>query len=136
MVCLYCGGELAVINSRHQKKSNHVWRRRQCSKCLAKFTSYESIDMSATFAVKQSSGKLSPFSKEKIFTEVLLALQDRPKCYQEAAALTETVIAKLVKSRAEPVLSTSQISTVAAETLKRFDKRAYLRFQAEHPSLL
>ena len=133
MVCLYCHSKTRVTNSRHQKRSNQVWRRRQCQACRAVFTSHEAIDLSSALLV--GSGRSTPFISDMLFTEVLLALQDRKDCYLAAREVTSTVIRELLKLPDKPRIEPKQISQAAAKVLKRLDKRAYLRYMAEHPSL-
>ena len=134
MVCVYCGSETNVTNSRKQKRNNQVWRRRQCKACHAVFTSHEVLDLSSALMVA-SGGSTKPFMTDMLFTEVLLALQDRKDCYSAAREVTSTVIGQLLKPPAEPVIEAKQISQITAKVLKRLDKRAYLRYLAEHPSL-
>jgi transcriptional regulator NrdR family protein len=78
---------------------------------------------------------VEPFSADKLYTEILLALQDRKDCYSEARELTTTITQKVFKNAQKPLCEAQTISLAAADVLKRFDKRAYLRFTAEHPSL-
>lgn len=134
MVCIYCGGITQVKNSRHQKRNNQIWRRRQCFKCLATFTTHESIDLASNLSV-EINGAPRPFVADKLFTEVLLALQDRKDCYIAAREVTSTVVQKLLKLRGAPVFAASQISLLTAQVLKRLDRRAWLRYISEHPSL-
>ena len=133
MVCLYCHSKTRVTNSRHQKRSNQVWRRRQCQACRAVFTSHEAIDLSSALLV--GSGRSTPFISDMLFAEVMLALQDRKDCYLAAREVTSTVIRELLKLPDKPRIEPKQISQAAAKVLKRLDKRAYLRYMAEHPSL-
>lgn len=133
MKCIYCGGATGVTNSRRQKRSNQVWRRRKCRACGAVFTSHEAIDLSSALAV--DSGRDTPFISDILFTEVLLALQDRKDCYLAAREVTSTVIRELLKLPDVPRVDPKQISQTTAKVLKRLDKRAYLRYVAEHPSL-
>lgn len=134
MVCVYCGGELAVTNSRGQKRSNQVWRRRRCEGCGALFTSHEAIDLSSALMVDYN-GSTRPFMMDMLFTEVLLALQDRKDAYVAAREVTSTVVAHLLKLPGLPMIDAKQISQETAKVLKRLDKRAHLRYLAEHPSL-
>lgn len=134
MVCVYCGGETEVTNSRKQKRSNQVWRRRRCEACSAIFTSHEALDLSSALMVS-SGGSTKPFLVDMLFTEVLLALQDRKDCYVAAREVTSTVISQLFKPPAEAVIEAKQISETTSKVLKRLDRRAYLRYLAEHPSL-
>lgn len=133
MLCIYCEGETSVTNSRKQKRNNQIWRRRKCEACGAVFTSHEAIDLSSALMV--DSGRSAPFVSDIIFTEALLALQDRKDCYLAAREVTSTVIRELLKLPGVPRIEPKQISQATAKVLKRLDKRAYLRYLAEHPSL-
>lgn len=134
MVCLYCGGKTKVFNSRRQRRNNQVWRRRRCLKCLAVFTTQESADLTSTLMVMQN-GVYKPFLSDLLYTEILLALQDRKNCYIEAREITNTVIRHLLKLPSSPLFELSQISAAAAKVLNRFNRRSYLRYAAEHESL-
>lgn len=133
MVCIYCGGETRVTNSRHQKRNNRIWRRRQCLRCKSIFTTKESIDTSSALFVDKNDN-LEPFIEDLLFTEVLLALQDRKDAYTASREVTNTVIKNILKLPEKPVFSPSSISTTTAKVLKSFSRRAYLRYVAEHPS--
>ncbi|MDB5160789.1 MAG: NrdR family transcriptional regulator [Candidatus Saccharibacteria bacterium] len=133
MVCPYCAAKTEVVNSRLQKRSNQVWRRRQCRECKSVFTTHEAIDLSSSLRVS-TNGELKPFISDLLFTEVLLALQDRKDCYTESREVTGTIIQELLKSQASPVFTPKQISEVTAGILKRFNQRAWHRYTAEHPS--
>ncbi|HVO86377.1 MAG TPA: hypothetical protein VMT23_01430 [Candidatus Binatia bacterium] len=134
MVCLYCGSETQVINSRRQKRNNQVWRRRRCQECSALFTTHEAADLTGVIRVR-SNGTLRPYDNNILFTEVLLSLQDRKKCYEEAREITNTVTQKLLLAPDFPLVDTSYISRTAGKVLKSFSKRAWQRFVLEHPSL-
>src|SRR4051794_11213112 len=127
MVCVYCGAKTQVSNSRLQKRSNQVWRRRFCSRCKATFTTHEAVDLSSTLLV-DSTGRVGPFLPDMLFTEVLLALQDRKDCYLAAREVTNTVIKQLLQLPEKPVYKPKQISSAAGAVLKRLDRRAWLRF--------
>jgi transcriptional repressor NrdR len=134
MVCLYCTSVTRVTNSRPQKRNNQIWRRRQCVSCGAIVTTYEGIDLSSLLVVGTGSTP-KPFLVDRLFTEVLLAMQDRKDCYIDAREVTNTIIAKLLKVPGKPVYGPKQISLVTAQVLKRFDRRVWLRYIAEHPSV-
>lgn len=90
--------------------------------------------MGSTLLV-ESDGLPKPFISDLLFTELLLALQDRKDCYMAAREATTTVITRLLRLPEKPLFGPSQISQVAGAVLKKLDKRAYLRYSAEHPSL-
>jgi transcriptional repressor NrdR len=134
MVCIYCGHETSVTNSRLQKRNNQVWRRRQCEACKAIFTTHEAIDLTSALLV-DSRGSAQPFLPDLLFTDVLLALKDRKDTYLAAREVTSTIIQKLLKNPQKPLFLPRTISKTTAEVLKKFDKRAHLRYVSEHPSL-
>ena len=134
MVCVYCAGKTKVINSRHQLRNNQIWRRRQCLQCRTIFTSHEAADLTSTLQVEVR-GLPQPFLADLLFTEILLALQDRKDCYTASREVTATVIRNLLKLPQKPLFKPSDISRTSAEVLKRFNRRAWLRYVAEHPSL-
>jgi transcriptional repressor NrdR len=134
MVCAYCGGETSVVNSRPQKRNNQVWRRRHCLICKAVFTTHESIDLTAAFSVATDAGTV-PFNPYKLFEEIRLSLRDHQKPYEAAQELTTAITQRVLKKAPNGLISPHSISFEAAKLLKRFDKQAYLRYIAEHPSL-
>ncbi|HSX18165.1 MAG TPA: hypothetical protein VLE51_02315 [Candidatus Saccharimonadales bacterium] len=134
MKCVYCGNDTHVINSRLQKRSNQVWRRRQCKACKAVFTTLEGIDLSGTLLVASGASTL-PFLPDKLYTEVLHTLKHRKDSFVAAREITNTVIKELLKLPDKPLFQAQQISQGTAKVLKRFDGQAYLRYVAEHPSL-
>jgi len=83
----------------------------------------------------RSGSSTEPFLPDKLYTEILLALQDRKDAFVAAREVTNTVVKELLKIPEQPLFTPKQISTAAAKVLGRFDKRARLRFVAEHPSL-
>lgn len=133
MVCIYCGSQTRVINSRLQKRNNQVWRRRECLVCQAVFTTHEAVELESTLSVSQS-GQFSPFMPDLLLKELTWALQDRKDVYAASREVLGTVIAKLLALPQKPVFSPADISRTVSEVLRRFDKRAHLRYVAEHPS--
>lgn len=132
MVCIYCNGDTHVINSRPQKRNNQIWRRRECKECRATFTTHESVELSGALLVRKED--VTPFLADILFVDLLGALSGRSGRHADARELTTTVIARLLKQK-EMVYESATISKEAAEVLKRFDRQAYLRYVAEHPSL-
>lgn len=132
MVCIYCGGGLSVINSRPQKSSNSIWRRRQCKLCAAITTTVERIDLRASIRVRHS-GALEPFLAEKLLISVHESLKHTANASESASALTNTICHKIMQHHAETaVVSPQTIIRIATEVLLRFNKVAGLHYQASH----
>lgn len=134
MVCIYCGGETKVTNSRLQKRNNQVWRRRQCLACQAVFTTHETIELDSVLSVKHN-GQNRPFLADLLLKELMLALSHRKDVYIASREVLATVVRQLLRLPQKPLFSPADISQTTAEVLQRFDRRAYLRYLADHPSL-
>ena len=133
MVCVYCGSPTTVSNSRLQRRNNHTWRRRKCLNCRATFTTGEAPDLSSSFMVKDTRGKLIPFNRDKLFIALYESCRHRPKAYQDATALTETVISHILDRPAGSVVDRGRIIETAHKALKRFDSAAATIYLAYHP---
>lgn len=133
MVCIYCGGETQVVNSRHQKKSNQVWRRRRCVACFGVFTSYETADLASSLVYKRDLTHIEPFQRDRLFISIYEACRHRQTAQTDARALTDTILARLQGKTADASVERRQLVSVSSEVLKRFDKAAYSAYLAYHP---
>lgn len=134
MVCVYCGGETKVTNSRLQKRNNQIWRRRECLACRAVFTTHESVELESTLSVEKN-GHSQPFLPDLLLKELMLALSHRKDVYTASREVLGTIVRKLLTLPQKPLYKPADISKVSSEVLKRFDRPAYLRYLADHPSL-
>lgn len=134
MVCYRCSGETEVFNSRTQKRNNQIWRRRRCVACGAVFTTHELIDISALFSVRGEDGPM-PFTPDRLLSELIVVLRDRTRPYETAKELCATIMRNILKNASDGLISPQEISRQASKVLKRYDKQAWLRYYAEHPSL-
>jgi transcriptional regulator NrdR family protein len=135
MVCLYCGSNLAVSNSRPQKSRNQVWRRRPCSACKAVFTSTEALDLSQALTVEHEpqNGELQPFDRDRLFISLYESLRHRPSSSLDARGLADTVTAHIIKTNVRGRIQARTIRDVALDTLQHFDKAAASHYAAFHP---
>ena len=139
MVCLYCGGDLAVSNSRPQKSRNQVWRRRRCQSeaCRAVFTSTEALDLSQALSVayEPQNSELQPFDRDRLFVSLYESLRHRGRsaASHDARALADTVTAHIIKTNIRGRVQARTIRDIALHTLQRFDKAAASHYAAFHP---
>lgn len=135
MVCVYCGGDTRVVNSRHQARGNRVWRRRKCLACKALFSTEEAARLEAAWRVAiAGSGRLQPFSRDKLFLSVYDSCQHRKTALGDAEGLTATIIRKLAAHVKDGTIEKSDITGVAQVALNRFDKAASVYYGARHKS--
>lgn len=133
MVCPYCGSVTVVANSRHQKRSNQVWRRRECVNCHAKLTTNERYDYRQAIAVKDEASNLTPFKEEKMLLSIYKSCGHRINALDDALALTHTVVEKILLTQAQHgLVSTKQLVEVIFATLNKFDPVSAIHYKAYH----
>lgn len=133
MVCHQCSGETAVLNSRPQKRSNQVWRRRACVMCDAVFTTTESIDYAKSLLVRTNSSKqLLPFERDRLMLSLYKSLGHRKTALSDAGGLCATITAKVAPTAIDGVITSNSIVQTALVALSRFDKLAAQHYQAFH----
>lgn len=132
MVCPYCSSATKVINSRVQKRSNQTWRRRRCLKCSSVFTTLEIANLAQLWTVKDSKGSLRPFNSQKLFISLYESCRHRKSATGDAEALTDTIIQRIRPKAKKAIIDIEELKNVASDTLKRFDKAAFVHYQAYH----
>lgn len=121
------------MNSRHQKRINHIWRRRQCQKCQAIFTTFEAPETQQALVFEGHDGQLEPFSRERHFISVYSSLRHRPEAEKESTALVDTIMGKLLAGKHGSVVTRSRLVEQTYRTLQRFDRFAGFNYLAYHP---
>jgi transcriptional regulator NrdR family protein len=130
MVCIYCGKATGVTNSRLQRRSNTVWRRRRCEACQAVFTSIERVDeQKAVVVAPEGAAALIPLSRDELFVSIYDSCRHRHKAIQDASALTDTILGKLL-AQYPGVIPKVKLKQLAWQTLKRFDPVAAVHYKA------
>jgi|SRR5688572_32409193 len=133
MVCIYCGSETRVVNSRKQRRSNNIWRRRVCTKCSAVFTTHEETDLSAVLVVQSKDRRHNQkFLRDKLFLSVYESCKHRPSALIDAAELTDTIINALAKENSGAIIPQEKIVHATEKILKRFDATAAVFYHAYH----
>ena len=132
MVCIYCGSETKVTNSRHQKRLNHVWRRRKCVVCKAIFSTTESADAVSALRVSNA-GVLEPFLRDNLLMSVYDSLRHRKHALTDATSLTATIVSNMYDLADNGVIDRDAVVTVTTTVLERFDHVAATHYKAFHP---
>lgn len=134
MICIKCGqNNTSVINSRQNKKTATVWRRRRCKDCGHTYTTYEDVAIDQINVVYK--GATAPFHHTKLLISIASCFEHMPiKRAENAEALSKTVEAKLVQKGTET--SPEAICGAVYTCLKQFDRLASVQYAAKHPSYL
>jgi transcriptional repressor NrdR len=115
-----------VIDSRESKEGDLIRRRRECLKCLRRFTTYERSDEIPYMVVKRD-GRRERFDRQKVLEGLLRACEKRPIPIAKLAEVVDAVESSLAENP-EREVSTTAIGELVLERLKKLDKIAYVRF--------
>lgn len=127
MRCPFCGnGDTQVIDSRVSDEGDAVRRRRRCSACDKRFTTYERAELVMPMVVKRN-GNRTEYSSGKLRASFTLALRKRQVNTADMDAAVLRVEETLLASGQREVTSEHVGSLVMAE-LKKLDPVAYVRF--------
>ena len=125
MVCPFCNAEdTAVADSRKNVDGDAIRRRRQCSVCNTRFTTYEKSEIE--LIVKKRNGNLEEFQYEKLFSGVENAFGGQELSDKKLKNLVETIYLDL-KNHGKKIESKIIGETVLSH-LKDINEVAYLRF--------
>jgi len=127
MTCPFCRHRQdRVIDSRESKEGDLIRRRRECLKCMRRFTTYERSDEIPYMVVKRD-GRRERFERQKVLEGLLRACEKRPVPVAKLAEIVDAVESSLAENP-DRELSTGAIGELVLERLKKLDKIAYVRF--------
>jgi transcriptional repressor NrdR len=131
--CPFCSHEeTQVVETRESDEGDVIRRRRRCTGCDKRFTTYERPEIALPQVVKKD-GARAEFDPAKLRASMLLALRKRPVSVEQVDAALERIQDKLLTSGAKEVPST-RLGELVMRELKRIDKVAYVRFASVYRS--
>ncbi len=126
MKCPYCSHlESKVTDSRIATDTNAIRRRRECLKCLKRFTTFETIDVS--IQVRKRNGTYQDFRLEKLILGISQACRHTRVSHEQVLALSGE-IASMIAEKQYKVIDTVEIGEIVMQKLKLLDTIAYIRF--------
>jgi len=127
MKCPYCNHEdTQVIDSRDTENLETTRRRRECTKCQKRFTTYERVEEADIVVVKKD-GKRERFERQKLINGLLKACEKRPIPLEKVEKLVDAVESDLRK-RDTVEVDSKVVGRITMRKLKSLDKVAFLRF--------
>ena len=127
MKCPFCGCEESkVIDSRPTDEGERIRRRRECTGCQKRFTTYEVIESVPVIVVKKDKSR-EVFDRNKLFNGILRACEKRPVSIETIDNMVDSIEAALQNSLDREVTSV-HIGELAMDKLKDLDEVAYVRF--------
>lgn len=129
MKCPYCGSrQTEVVETRDSEDLETIRRRRQCSSCEKRFTTYERIE-SVSLVVIKKDGKREQFQREKARRGAVSAAEKTTVSVDQVEKIVLEIERELLSSDSVEVES-RRIGEMIAERLKKIDKVAYIRFSS------
>jgi transcriptional repressor NrdR len=133
MRCPFCAHtETQVAETRESDEGDVVRRRRRCSGCEKRFTTYERAEIALPVVVKKD-GTRADFDAKKLRASMQLALRKRPVSIEQIDAALLRIEETLLTSGARE-LPSARLGELVMRELKRIDKVAYVRFASVYRS--
>ena len=127
MKCPYCNyEETQVIDSRDTENLETTRRRRECTKCSKRFTTYERVEEADIVVVKKD-GSRERYQRQKLLNGILEACEKRQIPLEKIEKIVDEVESDLRK-RDTVEVDSKTIGRIAMRKLRSLDKVAFLRF--------
>ncbi|MFH1890681.1 MAG: transcriptional regulator NrdR [Candidatus Kuenenbacteria bacterium] len=128
MKCPVCNfKDTKVIDSRMSSGGICVRRRRKCSKCGFKFSTYEEMQILDLVVVKRD-GRREAYSREKMEKGIFKALEKRSYTKDKFKLLLNKIEKDIQKKAKRNEITSKEIGEIIMRHMSKFDKIAYIRF--------
>jgi transcriptional repressor NrdR len=115
-----------VVDSRESREGDVIRRRRECTRCDRRFTSYEKIESVPLFVVKRDERRES-FDRDKLMRGLQIACRKRPVSQDALERLADSVEAA-INDAGEREISSKRVGAMVMSQLRELDPVAYVRF--------
>ena len=127
MRCPFCGNDdTQVKDSRPTEDNNAIRRRRQCTNCGARFTTFERVQLRELTVVK-TNGKRETFDRDKLLRSMTIALRKRPVEADRIERVVNSIVRRL-ESSGESEIPTNLVGELMMDALLSLDQVGYVRF--------
>ena len=125
MHCPYCGHPHSKVTDSRVVESG-IRRRRECSSCELRFTTYERVQ-AAPLMVSKQDNRREEFNREKLVSGIRKACTKRPVASRTVDKMVEDIEAEL-QQLGNAEVSTTALGTMVMERLRELDRVAYIRY--------
>ncbi|MBU6141241.1 MAG: transcriptional regulator NrdR [Proteobacteria bacterium] len=127
MRCPFCNNlETQVKDSRISDDGEAIKRRRYCTACDSRFTTYERVQLREILVIKKS-GEKKVFDPEKLKKSVEMAVRKRPVAELQVDKLVNNIVRQLEMEN-ETEIPSARIGEMVMVALEKLDKVAFVRF--------
>ena len=132
MRCPSCGSiDDRVVDSREVEEGAAIRRRRECTRCGARFTTFERAVPGGLMVLKRS-GAREPFERSKLVAGLQAACKNRPVDTARVEALVDGLEDEARQRGSE--VSSQELGLAVLDRLRELDEVAYLRFASVYKS--
>lgn len=124
MRCPFCGHEDSKVTD-SRASSEVIRRRRECSQCMRRFTTFETVDL--TLQVKKRDGTFDDFSQEKLILGMDSACRHTRVSHDEVRAMASQIKLELM-ARGVREIESRELGEIVMRHLQEKDVVAYIRF--------
>ena len=127
MHCINCNHEdTKVIDSRVANDGIAIRRRRECTSCGFRFSTYEEMEILDLTVIKRE-GMREVYSRDKLERGIRRAFEKRQISDENFRKLISHIEQEIQKV-ANPEIESSKIGEIVMNNIKKVDKVAYVRF--------
>ncbi|MDP2751667.1 MAG: transcriptional regulator NrdR [Rhodocyclaceae bacterium] len=127
MKCPYCNEDnTQVVDTRENDEGDTVRRRRRCTSCDKRFTTYERVELQLPLIIKKNGGRVD-YLRSKLKASMSLALRKRSVTAESIDAALDHIEERLA-TLGEREVASQRIGELVMRELKKLDKIAYIRF--------
>ncbi len=127
MRCPFCGKEdTQVKDSRASDDGATIRRRRLCSSCGSRFTTFERIQLRDLSVIKRN-GKKIPFDRDKLMKSMVMALRKRQINDDDIDRAVNGIVRQL-ESNGDTDVQSKLIGELVMNALAEIDNVAYIRY--------
>lgn len=127
MKCPYCECEESkVVDSRPIENGQAIRRRRECTNCNKRFTTYENIEEIPLIIIKKD-GNRQVYNRSKLLNGIIRACEKRPVSIEQMEQIVDEIEKTLYNSM-EKEITTVYVGELVMDILKDIDEVAYVRF--------
>ncbi len=127
MRCPFCNSDdTQVKDSRPTDDNSSIRRRRFCSDCGARFTTFERVQLRDMIVVK-ADDRRQVFDRDKVMRSMHIALRKRP-IQDEQIEKSANAIVRQLETMGETEIPSSKIGELVMHALAQLDVVAYIRY--------
>ena len=127
MRCPKCGcQDDKVIDSRASREGATIRRRRECTACGHRYTTYEAIERPKLMVLKRD-GRTEEFLREKLTASIEKACQKRAVSQEAIASLVEQIVEDL-SNKFDREVPYGEIGSRVMDGLRGIDPVAFVRY--------